>query len=142
MKLVKLLPGLILLSAVALLGVSCAPKPETVVRQRAQAYNQLLLEEKFDEAVNYYDPDVVVRRGRTGVAGGMKLVVGLAKGLNQLGGRQTAGVEIRKLDFATDKTHASLQVVFLTTDAKGQDRKEIPVDQKWVLKKDTWFVTE
>ena len=130
------------MAAVALLLAGCAQNPEPILRQRAQAYTQLLVDDKFDEAVNYYDPDLVAKRGRTAVTGSFKAVVGIVKGLTALGGRKPAGFELRKLDFDSTKTRATLQVVYLTTDNKGADRKESPSDQKWVLKNNTWFATE
>ena len=137
----KLATGLALL-AVTMMFAGCAKNPEPTVRQRAQAYTQLLVDEKFDEAVNFFDPDVVARRGRTAVANSFKLVVGVVKGLNQFGKRKPAGFEIRKVDFDTEKTRATLQLVLFTTNTSGGDRKETPFDQKWVLRKDIWYATE
>jgi hypothetical protein len=133
----------ILTAIVAALTVSgCAKNPEVTLRERAQAYTQLLLDEHFDEAVNYYDPDIVAQKGRTSVAGGIQAVVQIVKGLTALGGRKTAGFEIRKVDFDSARTHATLQIIFLTTDSNGGDRKESPTDQKWVLKNSTWYATQ
>ena len=129
-------------ATVALLCASCAKNPEPILRQRAQAYTQLLVDDKFDDAVNSFDPDLVAKRGRTAVAGGFKAVVGIVKGLNALGGRKLDGFEIRKLDFDSTKTRATLQVVYLTTNKQGADPKESPTDQKWVLKNNIWYATE
>ena len=126
----------------ACLWTGCAQNPEPVVRARAQAYTQLLVDERYDQAVDYYDPDLVASKGRTAVAGGFKFVVGLAKGLSQAAGRKLAGFEIRKVDFDSEKTHATLQVVYLTAKAGGADRQESPTDQKWVLKNGVWYATQ
>ncbi len=128
------------IGAALLLG-GCSKNPEPIVRERATTYTQLLQDDKFEEAINYVDPDLVTAKGRTTVTNQIKTGVGIVKGLVQLTGRKTAGFEIRKLDLSSDKTSASLQVIFFTTDANGGDRKEHPTDQRWVLKNKTWFVT-
>src|SRR5271157_3267772 len=128
--------------SVAELWVGCAKDPEVVVRERAKAYTQLLEDERYDQAVDYYDPDLVASKGRTAIAGGFKFVVGVAKGLTQAAGRKLAGFEIRKVDFDSEKTHATLQVVYLTAKAGGADRQESPTDQKWVLKNGVWYATQ
>jgi hypothetical protein len=122
---------------------SCAKKdPEPVLRERAQAFTQLLVDEKFDDAIAFCDPDFLASQGRSAVTGGFKLAIGIGKGLSQLGGRKSAGFELRKIDFDGEKTHASIQVVYFTTDANGGDRKEFPTDQKWVLKNKIWYTTK
>lgn len=141
MKPIPLFTGAAALAAMTLLLAGCG-NPESAVRQRAQAYTQCLIEDNYDKAVDYFDPDVVARRGRTGVAGSSKTIVGIVKGLIQLGGRKPAGFEVRKVDLDAAKERATVQVVFFTTDAKGADRKEHPTDQKWVLKNKTWYATE
>ena len=128
-----------LLAAVILLG-GCAKDPEPVVRERAQTYTNLFLAEKYDEAVNCVDPDVVAQKGRTTITNNLTQVRGLLKVLEQISNRKLAGFEIRRVDFDNDKTHAALQVVAFSTDANGGDRKEHPLDQKWVLKKGAWYV--
>ena len=127
--------------AATILLAGCSSNPEPVVRARAMAYTQLLLDDKFEEAVNSVDPDVVTLKGRTTVTNQIKTGVSIIKGLVQLSGRKTAGFEIRKLDLSSEKTSASLQVVFFTTDASGSNRQEHPADQRWVLKNKVWFVT-
>jgi hypothetical protein len=142
MKLPTSIPLAAVLAVLAVALAGCAGNPETALRQRAQAYTQSLADEKYDDAVNYVDPDVVAKRGRTGLTTSFKLVVGVVKGLSLSNGRKLAGFEIRKVDFDAGKARANLQVVFFTTDAKDADRKEQPFDQKWVLKNRTWFATE
>jgi hypothetical protein len=115
---------------------------ESALRKRAQNFTKLLVEEQFDAAVDYYDPDIVTAKGRTHVAGAFKLVVGVAKGLNQIGGRTVSGFQLRKVDFDSAKTRAVVQVVYFTTDAKGDNSKETPTDRHWVLKNKTWYATE
>ena len=139
-----IIPLLPILAPIAevLVVASCTASPEAALRPRAQAYTQLLLDEHFDDAVNYYDPDLVAKNGRTAAAGGIKAVVQIAKGLSALGGRKPAGFEIRRVDLDSAKTHATMQVVFFTTNANDADRKESPTDQKWVLKNKTWYATE
>jgi hypothetical protein len=127
------------LAALGLLGAGCGQ--ERAVRQRAQAFTQLLMDEKYDAAVDYYDPDIVTKNGRTTVVGWGKLAVGIGKGLNRLGGRQSAGFQVRKIDFDSPHTHATVQVVYVSTDASGGERKEFATDQMWVLKNGVWYAT-
>ena len=117
----------------------CARNPEPVIRQRAQKYTQLLIDDQFDQAVDYFDPDIVAKEGRTAVMDQFKVVIGIVKGLTALGGRKPDGFVIRTVDIDTAKTHANVQVIFLTTDNNGGDRKEHPTDQKWALKNNTWY---
>lgn len=129
------------LPVVLALLAGCARNPEPVVRQRAQDYTQLLLDDNFAEAVNYYDPDIVAREGRTAVTDKIKAVVGFIKGLIALGGRKPAGFEVRKVDLDSTCKQATVQVVFYTTDAQGGDRREHPTDYKWVFKKNAWYTS-
>jgi hypothetical protein len=129
----------------ALLGslcvfAGCGPNHEASLRKRSHAYTTAILDDKFDDAVNYVDPDIVATKGRTQINSDLKTVVGIIKGLAQLGGRHAAGFEIRTVDISSDKKRATLQIVIFTTDANGGDRKEHPSDQKWVQKNQTWYI--
>jgi hypothetical protein len=125
-----------------LLAGGCAKNPEPIVRQRAQAFTQLLTTDKFEEAVAYFDPDIVVRSGRVGLTEAFKSIMSGAKSINEAAGRQPAGFEIRTVSFYADKTQASVHLLFFTTDATGSDRRSFPTDQKWVLKKKIWYATQ
>ncbi len=125
--------------ALALALVGCAPNPESAVRGRAAAFSQLLLDDKFDEAVNFFDPDLVANQGRTAIANDWKIGVGIVKGLVTFGTRKVAGFEVRRVDFDTTKKIATVQVVYFSTAEDGSDRKEHPTDQRWAFKRDAWY---
>ena len=125
-----------------LLAGGCAKYPEPVVRQRAQAFTQLLTTDNFEEAVAYFDPDIVTRSGRVALTEAFKAIMSGAKSINDAAGRQPAGFEIRTVSFYADKTQASVHLLFFTTDASGSDRRSFPTDQKWVLKKKIWYATQ
>ena len=120
----------------------CAKNPEPVLRERAQAFTQLLTADRFEEAVEYFDPDVVARSGRVALTEAFKSIMNAGKRVNEATGRQAAGFEIRTINFYADKTQASVHLVFFTTDANGTDRREFPTEQKWVLKKAIWYATQ
>lgn len=128
--------------ATVMLVAGCGRSPESTLRKRAQNFTKLLVEERFEEAVDYYDPDIVAEKGRTHVAGLFKLVVGVGKGLNQLGGRSLSGFQLRKVDFDSTKTRAVVQIVYFTADSRGDNQKEFPTDQHWVFKNETWYATQ
>ena len=130
------------LGSAMLFATGCGKHKEQVLHQRVQTCTQLMVDEKFDAAVDYCDPDVVTREGRTKVAGILKSGVGFGKWLGQLGGRKSAGFDVRKIDFDSSKTRATIQVVYVTTDANGGDRKEFPTDQAWALKNGVWYATQ
>lgn len=121
-----------------LLAGRCAKNPEPIVRQRAQVFTQLLTTDKFEKAVAYFDPDIVVRSGRVGLTDAFKSIMSAAKSINQAAGRQAAGFEFRTVSFFADKTQASVHLLFFATDASGADRRSFPTDQKWVLKQNIW----
>lgn len=125
-----------------ILFAACGRSPESTLRKRAQDFTKLLVEERFEEAVDYYDPDIVAEKGRTHVAGLFKLVVGVGKGLNQLGGRSLSGFQLRKVDFDSTKTRAVVQIMYFTADSRGDNQKEFPTDQHWVFKNETWYATQ
>ena len=125
-----------------LLAGGCAKNPEPVVRQRAQAFTQLLTTDNFEEAVAYFDPEIVARSGRVTLTEAFKSIMNAAKSINEAAGRQPAGFEIRTVSFYADKTQASVHLLFFTTDATGSDRRSFPTDQKWVLKKNIWYATQ
>lgn len=133
--------GLIVTVALLLVG-GCAKNPEPVVRQRAQAFTQLLTTNAFEEAVAYFDPDIVARSGQVALTEAFKSIMSAAKSINEAAGRQPAGFEIRTVSFYADKTQASVHLLFFTTDASGSDRRSFPTDQKWVLKKKIWYATQ
>jgi hypothetical protein len=129
--------------AMALLLVGgCAKNPEPVVRQRAQAFTQLLTEDRFEDAVAYFDPDIVTRNGRVPLTEAFKSIMNAAKKINEAAGRRPDGFEIRTVSFYADKTQASVHLLFFTTDATGADRRSFPTDQKWVLKNKVWYATQ
>jgi hypothetical protein len=119
--------------------VGCGPTSESALRGRTAAFSQLLLDDKFDEAVNYFDPDIVANRGRTTLANDWKFGVGVIKSLVTIGGRKVVGFEVRRVDFDSTKTIATAQVVYFTANTDGSDRKEHPTDQRWVIKKGAWY---
>jgi hypothetical protein len=133
--------GLIVPLALLLVG-GCGKNPEPVVRQRAQVFTQLLTTDNFEEAVAYFDPDIVARIGRVTLTEAFKSIMSAAKSINEAAGRQPAGFEIRTVSFYADKTQASVHLLFFTTDASGSDRRSFPTDQKWVLKKKIWYATQ
>ena len=112
------------------------------MRQRAQVFTQLLTTDKFEEAVAYFDPDLVLRNGQIGLTEAFKAIMNAAKSINEATGRQPAGFEIRTVTFYADQTQASVHLLFFTTDARGGDRRSFPTDQKWVLKKNIWYATQ
>jgi hypothetical protein len=111
-------PGFIVPLALLLAG-GCAKNPEPVVRQRAQVFTQLLTADKFEEAVAYFDPDIVARNGRVTLTEAFKSIMNAGKRINEAAGRQPAGFEIRTVSFYADKTRASVHLLFFTTDATG-----------------------
>lgn len=126
---------------VALLVASsgCGPTSESALRGRVAAFSQLLMDDKFEEAVSYFDPDTVASRGRTAVANDWKTGVSFVKGLVTMGSRKLAGFEVRRVDFDTTKKIATVQVVYVSADLDGTDRKEFPTDQRWEIKQGAWY---
>ena len=131
-----------MLALALLLAGGCAKNQEPIVRQRAQTFTQLLTSDKFEEAVAYFDPDIVRRNGEVGLTEAFKSIMNVAKRLNEAAGRQPAGFEIRTVSFYADKTQASVHLLFFTTDDKGADRRSFPTDQKWVRKQNIWYATQ
>ncbi len=131
-----------IVSLALLLAGGCAKNPEPVVRQRAQAFTQLLTKDNFEEAVAYFDPDIVTRSGSVALTEAFKSIMSAGKSINEAAGRQSAGFEIRTVSFYADKTQASVHLLFFTTDASGSDRRSFPTDQKWVLKNKIWYATQ
>ena len=125
-----------------LIAGGCAKNPEPIVRQRAQVFTQLLTTVHFEEAVAYFDPEIVARSGRVALTEAFKSIMSAAKNINEAAGRQPAGFEIRTISFYADKTQASVHLLFFTTDASGSDRRSFPTDQKWVLKQKIWYATQ
>ena len=125
-----------------LIAGGCAKNPEPIVRQRAQVFTQLLTTDHFEEAVAYFDPEIVARSGRVALTEAFKSIMSAAKNINEAAGRQPAGFEIRTISFYADKTQASVHLLFFTTDASGSDRRSFPTDQKWVLKQKIWYATQ
>ena len=105
--------GFIVPLALLLVG-GCAQNPEPFVRQRAQVFTQLLTTDNFEEAVAYFDPDIVTRSGRVALTEAFKSIMSAAKSINEAAGRQTAGFEIRTVSFYADKTKARVHLLFLS----------------------------
>ena len=141
MKLKNLFP-LVAVAGVIWLLAGCSKNPEPALRQRVVAFTQLLMDDKFEPAVDYFDPDVVSRKGRTPIADVLKLIMTAAKNAAKASGREPAGFAVRTVNFYADKSEATAHLVFFSTDAKGGDRRETPSDQRWVLKNKMWYVTQ
>ena len=131
-----------MMAAALLLAGGCAKNPEPAVRQRAQAFTQLLTKDRFEEAVAFFDPDIAARIGPVPLAEAFKSVMNAGKRANEAARRKPDGFQIRTIYFNDDKNQATVHIVFFTTDAYGSDRQEFSTDQKWVLKKAVWYLTQ
>ena len=130
----------IMLGFCAIVPCGQAQTIDMAIRQRAHIFTKAMLDGKYDEAVKLVDPEMVSDLdARNAVRDKLKETVSTVKGINQLFGRKISSFAIHKIDLADDKTHATVHMIYYTTNAYGGDRVDNPTDQEWNFKDKNWY---
>src|SRR5689334_6101848 len=99
----------IALLGLALLGfapqtVHAASTPEDVLRDRVQSFTTALMQEKYDDALPFVDPDIVEKLGKDKLKEiARQWMLGIIN-LNTAFGRKLTGFRVHKVEFVKPDT--------------------------------------